>query len=233
MPVHHRTNLLRLPSVDIDQDAMVKRIRSLMPASSALHALAFTAMAACTCMSHAAALTVQVSDAGGQALQDAVVYAEPAAAQTLPKPQKLVEIEQKGRKFIPPVTVIQTGTSIAFPNNDTVRHHVYSFSPATVFDLKLYIGQPENPVTFDKAGTVVIGCNIHDQMVGYIHIVPTPYFAKTDAAGKARIEGLPAGRYQIKAWHYGLPAQAQIPEQPLTMAASDSTASFKLDAKAR
>jgi len=233
MPFHPRTTIPRLSGADFNPDAMVKHKRPHMPAPLAFPALAFALMAACTGISHAAALTVQVSDAGGQALQDAAVYAEPAAAQVPPRPQRLVEIEQKGRKFIPLVTVVQTGTSIAFPNNDTVRHHVYSFSPAKVFDLKLYIGQPENPVTFDKAGTVVIGCNIHDQMVGYVHIVPTPYFAKTDAAGKARIEGLPPGRYQVKAWHYGLPAQAQVPEQPLTMSASDSTASFKLDTKAR
>lgn len=198
-----------------------------------MRSLVFVGLQICALASHAAALTVQVLDAGGQALPDAVVYAEPASGQPAPRLNKIVEIEQKGRKFIPAVTVIQAGTSIAFPNNDTVRHHVYSFSPAKVFDLKLYTGQPENPVSFDKAGTVVIGCNIHDQMIAYIHIVPTPYFAKTDASGKARIEGLTSGKYQLKAWHFGLPAPVQIPEQALTMSANDSTASFKLDTKAR
>lgn len=203
------------------------------PSAFLIHALFFAGLHAPGLAAHAAALTVQVQDTGGQALQDAVVYAEPVSGPPVPRQQKLAEIEQKGRKFIPSVTVIQTGSSIAFPNNDTVRHHVYSFSPAKVFDLKLYTGQPENPVSFDKPGTVVIGCNIHDQMIAYIHVVPTPYFAKTDASGKARIEGLAAGRYQLKAWHFGLPAPAQIPEQALTMSASDSAASFKLDTKAR
>lgn len=219
-----------LPVLDSGVKVKQKRPRT---STVCIRPLVFVALHACALASHAGALTVQVLDANGQALQDAVVYAEPASGQTVPKQQKIAEIEQNGRKFIPQVTVIQAGTSIAFPNNDTVRHHVYSFSPAKVFDLKLYTGQPENPVSFDKAGTVVIGCNIHDQMIAYIHVVPTPYFAKTDVTGKARIEGLAAGRYQLKAWHFGLPAPVRIPEQALTMSAGDSTASFKLDTKAR
>lgn len=149
----------------------------------------------------------------------------------MPRPHRTVEIAQKGRKFIPLVTVIQAGTDISFPNNDTVRHHVYSLSPAKVFELKLYSGTPGNPVTFDKAGTVVLGCNIHDTMVAYIQVVNTPWFAKTDASGKARIEGLPTGKFQLKAWHYNLPAGAPVAEQPLSVSADDASASFKLSVK--
>jgi plastocyanin len=181
---------------------------------------------------HAASLTVTVSDAAGQPLADAAVYAEPASGQAVPKASKTGEIEQKGRKFIPLVSVVQAGTSVSFPNNDTVRHHVYSFSPAKVFDIKLYSGQPANPIVFDKPGTVVLGCNIHDQMLAYIHVVPTPWFAKTDATGKAVIEGIPPGKYQLKAWHYGLPPTAPIPEQATTVTGGDLSASFKLNAKA-
>jgi plastocyanin len=182
---------------------------------------------------NAASVSVQVIDASGQPVADAAVYAEPASGTALPRPHKTVEIEQKGRKFLPPMTIIQTGTSIAFPNNDTVRHHVYSFSPAKVFDLKLYSGQPENPVNFDKPGTVVIGCNIHDQMVAYIHVVPTPYFAKTDASGLATIDGIAAGKYRLKAWHFGMQPSTAMPEQPLSVASSDSTATITVNTKAK
>lgn len=179
-----------------------------------------------------AAVTVQVLDAAGKPVADAAVYAEPASGQTPPKALKTVDIEQKGRKFLPTVTVIQAGTNISFPNNDTVRHHVYSFSPAKVFELKLYSGEPANPVNFDKPGTVVIGCNIHDQMAAYIHVVQTPHFAKTDAAGKARLDGLASGKYRLKAWHFGLPVNAQIAEQALSVASGDASASFTLNVKA-
>jgi plastocyanin len=187
----------------------------------------------CGSACNAASVSVQVVDASGQPVADAAVYVEAASGPALPKPQKTVEIEQKGRKFLPPVSVIQVGTSISFPNNDTVRHHVYSFSSAKVFDLKLYSGQPENPVNFDKPGTVVIGCNIHDQMVAYIHVVPTPYFAKTDASGSAKIDGVAAGKYRLKAWHFGMQPSAAIPEQPLSVASSDSMATITVNTKAK
>jgi plastocyanin len=181
---------------------------------------------------YASSLTVQVTDAAGQPLVEAAVYAEPAPGQATPKPRRVGEIEQKGRKFLPLVTVVQTGTEISFPNNDSVRHHVYSFSPAKTFELKLYSGIPGSPVAFDKPGTVVVGCNIHDQMVAYIHVVNTPYFAKTDSVGKAKLEGLPAGKYQVKTWHFQLPIGAAIPEQAITLAANDAAASFQLNTKA-
>lgn len=182
---------------------------------------------------YAASIFVQVVAPTGAALPDAAVYAEPVSGPALPKFQKTTEIQQKGRKFLPLTTVVQVGTNISFPNNDTVRHHVYSLSPAKVFDLKLYAGEPENPIYFDKPGTVVVGCNIHDQMVAYIHVVPTPHFAKTDISGKARLDGIASGTYRLKAWHASLPPSAQIPEQQITLTASDVAANFTFNMNAR
>ena len=199
---------------------------------SAARAIAMLSLALLASIACAASLTVQVSDASGQPLADAAVYAEPVSGQALPKPVHTTEIEQKGRRFSPLVTVVQTGTEVSFPNNDTVRHHVYSFSPAKIFDIKLYSGVPGKPILFDKPGTVVVGCNIHDKMVAYIHVVSTPYFAKTDASGKAILDGLTAGKYSLKAWHFNLPAGAPIPEQALTFSGTDAAATFKLDVKA-
>ncbi len=184
----------------------------------------------------AASLNVQVSDAAGQPLADAAVYAEPASGPVSARSAKTVEIEQKGRKFLPPVTVIQSGTSVSFPNHDTVRHHVYSLSPAKMFDLKLYAGESPNPIGFDKPGIVVIGCNIHDKMVAYIIVAPTPYFGKTDAAGKIRLDDLPPGKYSLKAWHYDLPPGAAPSEQPLDLhggGTADIAVAMTLNTKAR
>ena len=179
----------------------------------------------------AGTVTVQVNDAAGQPVADAVVYAEAAGGQVLPKSSRSAEIEQKARKFAPLVTVVQAGSEISFPNNDTVRHHVYSFSAAKIFELKLYSGTPGSPIVFDKPGTVVVGCNIHDQMVAYIQVVNTPYFARTDASGKARIDAVAAGKYSLKYWHYKTPAPNQIQEQPLIVTAADAAVAFKLNSK--
>jgi plastocyanin len=179
----------------------------------------------------AASLTVQLDASNSAAAADAVVYLESASGQVLPKIGRSAQIEQKGRTFIPMVTVIQSGASISFPNNDTVRHQVYSFSPAKVFELKLYSGAGGEPLLFDKPGTVVIGCNIHDKMSAYIQVVDTPYFAKTDNSGKAVIDNLPSGKYNLKVWYRTIPSGTPIPEQAISFAGTDATTSFSLNKK--
>lgn len=178
----------------------------------------------------AASLEVDVRDSNGNTLSDAAIYVEAVAGTHSPR-TKVVEIEQKGRKFLPLMTVIQAGSEIAFPNNDTVRHHVYSFSPAKPFELKLYSGTPGSPILFDKPGTIVIGCNIHDRMVAYIQVVNTPYFGKTDNAGKVRINDLPPGKYKLKAWHHQLSAGANMPESEITIGKQDISTSIALNRK--
>lgn len=175
----------------------------------------------------AASVDIEVKDAHGKALSDAAIYIESTAG-ALPARPRAAEIEQKNRKFMPLMTVVQAGSEIAFPNNDTVRHHVYSFSPAKTFELKLYSGTPSSPVLFDKPGTVVIGCNIHDRMVAYIQVVNTPYVGKTNETGKARINDLPAGKYKIKAWHPQLLSGGSLPESEITIVRQDVAVSMSM-----
>lgn len=125
---------------------------------------------------------------------------EPASG-TAPQTRRRVSIEQRGREFVPYLTIVQKGASIDFPNHDPFKHHVYSFSPARVFEIKLYAGKPANPVVFGKPGEVVLGCNIHDWMEAHVLVVDTPWFAKTGGDGMARIERAPAGDYRLRLWH--------------------------------
>lgn len=182
-------------------------------------------------LAQAASVNVQLNDASGRPLPDGAVYAEPAGGQTLPRQLKRSTIEQKSRKFMPLVTVIQAGTEIDFPNNDVIRHQVYSFSPTKIFELKLYSGTPGTPILFDKPGSVVLGCNIHDQMIAYIHIVSTPYFARTDASGRARLDNLVPGRYVLKAWHYNQAASSPPSDREITIASSDLSSTLALTTK--
>lgn len=168
----------------------------------------------------AAELTVSVLDSSGSAIENAVVYAEPEIKKSLPPATAI--IEQRGKQFNPLVSVIQTGAEVTFPNFDSVRHHVYSFSPAKTFELKLYSGIPANPVKFDKAGTVILGCNIHDYMVAFIQVVDTPYFTKSNKSGKAVLTDLPNGNYTLKAWHYALAKDKDIFEKSITVKDSEN-----------
>jgi plastocyanin len=164
----------------------------------------------------AADVDIEVTDINGQPIKDAVVYVEGEKIEKVP-PLKKVDIAQKGKKFIPLVSAVQTGTSVSFPNNDSVRHHVYSFSPIKKFELKLYSGVPASPVIFDKAGTAVLGCNIHDSMIAYVLVLDSPYFAKTDDAGIAHLTQLPEGKHQLKVWHYALKTENVPYEQALQL----------------
>ena len=172
----------------------------------------------------AAELKVQVFDSEKAPIENAVVYAEPESKVGLPIASAI--IEQRGRQFNPLVSIVQTGTDVTFPNFDSVRHHVYSFSPAKTFELKLYSGVPASPVKFDKPGTVVLGCNIHDFMVAFIQVVDTPYFAKTDKTGKAVLANVPNGKYTLKVWHYALAKEKKVFEKSLVLngAASETVA---------
>lgn len=170
-----------------------------------------------------AEIQVQVNDTTGKPLENAVVYAESPSTKATLVSASSVNIAQKNKKFIPLVTVVQAGSSISFPNEDTVRHHVYSFSPAKTFELKLYSGVPTAPVTFDKAGVVVLGCNIHDTMVAFVNVVDTAYFGKTDANGKVSLKDLPNGQYTLKTWHYALVKENVVVEQPISVKGNDQT----------
>lgn len=169
----------------------------------------------------AGTVQVDVSDAAGKPLADAVVFLDSAEARKQVKPLVGVEMAQEKRQFVPGVLVVPVGTEVLFPNRDSVRHHVYSFSPAKKFELKLYSGTPSNPVLFDKSGVVTLGCNIHDQMVGWVLVVDTPYYARTPAAtGKAQLDNVPPGTYTLRTWHARLPVGAPALEQALTVPAT-------------
>ena len=192
--------------------------------------LAFFGLMVHGAQSHAASLSVQITDSAGLPVEDAAVYAESVLGEPKQKSTHPAEIAQRKRQFVPLVTVVQAGTEISFPNYDSVKHHVYSFSPAKQFDQPLYSGKVASPQLFDKVGTVVLGCNIHDKMIAYVQVVNTPYFAKTDATGKVKLDGLTPGQYVLKVWHYSLPVLDQVVAQAVTVKDGDNSAAFKIKA---
>ena len=186
------------------------------------------ALAAGAFAAQAAAVNVVVTDPAGEPLTDAVVTLEPAAGKLPVKPMAGVQIAQHHLQFDPQVTVVTVGTPVLFPNQDTVRHHVYSFSAAKTFQLKLYAGVPHEPIVFDKPGIAVLGCNIHDQMVAWVAVVDTPYYARSTAGGHARIDAVPAGTYQMHVWHSSLAEGVAPASVALTVAAADVDQRVKL-----
>ncbi len=171
-----------------------------------------------SCALLAAPVQLIITAQDNQPLADAVVE---LIAPTYPQlAKKTIEVAQKDLVFQPFVTAVQAGTAVEFPNQDKTRHHVYSFSPAKVFELKLYAGKPEAPVMFEKPGIVAIGCNIHDYMQAYVYVGESPLLAVSDEQGNVSFADIPAGDYQLKIWH---PWQLQeFTPQKITLPLADS-----------
>lgn len=180
--------------------------------------------------SAAATLEVSVVDEQGKPIEDVAVYATPthalvgAAANPTALPKAIMD--QQDLQFVPHLLIVQTGTEVSFPNGDKVSHHVYSFSETKPFELPLYKGDQYPPVVFPTPGVVVLGCNIHDGMLGYIVVVDTPHFAKTDEHGVALIDGIPNGDYVLAAWSPRARPAALPPTQQLTV--KDGTVSAEI-----
>lgn len=173
----------------------------------------------------AAQVEVRVHLPAGMPVEDAAVVIEPVSGHG-PLPKQTARIEQIDREFVPYLSIVQRGAAVQFPNRDRTKHHVYSFSPAKTFEIKLYAGQPAKPVVFDKSGEVVLGCNIHDWMEAHVLVVDTPWFGKTGADGMVRIAGMPAGRYRLRVWH---PRQKlAAAEQTVAIGAAPARTEFTL-----
>lgn len=148
----------------------------------------------------AGSVVTHVTDPLGAPLPNAVLSLHLHSA-SHDKPTQVATMDQINKQYVPHVLPIQVGTWVSFPNHDDVRHHVYSFSDAKHFELHLYHGTQADSVLFNQAGIVVLGCNIHDSMLGYIYVVDTPYFARSNAEGYIELTDVPPGDYELRLWH--------------------------------
>jgi len=144
-------------------------------------------------------LDVEIREQNGEPLSDTVITVRGPVGQS--SVHLNADMDQRAQQFAPHVLAVHTGTPIKFPNSDNIRHQVYSFSPAKRFELRLYEGTPSDPVLFDKPGVVVLGCNIHDGMLGYVYVTDDPRFGVTDHQGKLTLDNLPVGEYRVTLWH--------------------------------
>ena len=165
-------------------------------------------------------LTLQIFDQRGMPVQGAVVEIAPPQGNnrplTLPWRSAMA---QHNLAFQPGTLIVPVGTDVAFPNLDTVRHSIYSFSKNARFQIDLYGRDQTRSQRFTVPGTVALGCNIHDKMRGYIRVVSTPFAAATDLNGLGRIDGLAPGSYRVTIWHPRLRAATNEMVQTVVFAA--------------
>ena len=189
--------------------------------------VSFAAGLALTAPLGAAPLSVRVVDASGHPVRDAVVtlYAAGSAARA-PKPGGRYVVSQKNIQFHPFLSIVPVGADVSFPNLDPTKHHVYSFSPAKSFELKLFAKDQSRTVHFDKAGVVALGCNIHDQMSAFIVVTDSVWTARTNAQGMATFADAPNAPGRVTAWHPYLRAPGGVVEQ--NVRSGQRSASFQV-----
>jgi plastocyanin len=189
---------------------------------SRLRAARLLAAVACLVALPAAAanLVIHVQTPDGHPLAGVIVTARALDAPARHAPPLHAVIDQVNRAFQPDLLVIPVGSTVEFPNSDSVSHQIYSFSSAKRFQLPLYRGKPYPPVLFDQAGVVTLGCNIHDEMLAYLVITDAPYFGRTDPGGGWSAE-VARGRYRIAIWHPRLREDAAELERELTVGDTD------------
>ncbi|MFK3872306.1 methylamine utilization protein [Pseudoalteromonas rhizosphaerae] len=161
-------------------------------------------------------VTLNIVDQYGQPLTNAVVEIASKSNKTLSQQLPVLIMDQVDKQFSPTLLIAHQGQQVNFPNSDNIRHHVYSFSEAKPFQLKLYSGQPENPITFENQGVVVLGCNIHDSMLGYIYVAKSADVYQSDERGNVQLSGLTLP-VQLTLWH-ALQKNTLEEKQPLTLA---------------
>jgi plastocyanin len=175
----------------------------------------------------AAPLNVRVVDGSGRPVRDAVVTLYPAgAAAREPRAAGRFVVAQQNLQFRPFLTVVPVGADVSFPNLDPTKHHVYSFSAAKRFELKLFAKDQSRIVHFDRPGVVALGCNIHDQMSAFIFVTDTAWTARTNAQGMASFGDAPNAAARIAVWHPYLRAPGGQVQQAI--AATQRNLSFQV-----
>jgi plastocyanin len=158
---------------------------------------------------------------------ESVVYVDNSAGKTFPASTQHPVVDQRGLMFQPHITVVQVGTTVDFLNSDSVAHNVFWTSIGGNKKLGHNLGTwpkgERKSFKFDTSGAVPILCNVHPEMSAYVVVVPTPYFATSDAAGSYKIENVPDGSYTVTAWHEGAKNQSK----PVSVS-GDAKADFTL-----
>ena len=114
-------------------------------------------------------------------------------------PPAEVTVDQQGLKFLPHLSVVPLGTRVRFLNSDKEPHNVYS--PEGRYNLGVWGPGDAREHTFAQAGAYTQLCNLHPDMLAFVVVVDTPYFAVSDAKGAFVVRGVPPGKYKLAVWH--------------------------------
>jgi plastocyanin len=114
-------------------------------------------------------------------------------------PPAAITVDQQRLQFRPHLSVVPLGSTVRFLNSDKEPHNVYS--PEGRYNLGVWGPGDAREHTFAQAGAYTQLCNLHPDMLAFVVVVDTPYFAVTDAKGAFVVRGVPPGKYKLSVWH--------------------------------
>ena len=133
-------------------------------------------------------------------IADGLVYFLPTAGAPLPKPGRF-SISTQNKGFTPNYLVVPVGSTVAFPNRDTVLHNVYSRTPGSTFELGTFGPGESRQVVLKKAGLVIVNCNVHSSMRANVLVLATPYYTRPGKDGSFQLKDVPVGSGTLVFWH--------------------------------
>ncbi len=146
----------------------------------------------------------KVSATGLKSAENIAVYIDAIPGKKFDRPVKHSTVDQRNMLFVPRTLVILKGTTVDFLNGDNVAHNVFwpSINGDKRLKHNLTIVSPNQTKTFEfnDLGAAQLLCNLHPDMIGYVVVVPTPYFALTASDGTFSIKDVPPGTYTLKTW---------------------------------
>lgn len=140
-------------------------------------------------------------------LADGLVYFLPKAGAPKPKPGSF-SVDTRSKGFSPALLVVPQGSTVRFPNRDTILHNVFSRTPGSSFDFGHYGPGESKQYVFNKPGLVIVNCNVHHNMRADVVVLATPYYTRPDRSGRYTLTGLPAGPGTLVFWHPRAQAQS-------------------------
>jgi len=165
----------------------------------------------------------KVSVQGIKSAENIAVYVDAISDKKFDAPKEPIVVDQRKMAFIPHVVAAQQGTTVEFLNSDSVGHNVYwpsiGGNKKLAHNLGTWPQGVKKSFTFDELGPAPLLCNVHQEMSGYVVVVPTPYFAVSDKDGNYAIKDVPPGNYTLKTWS----EEAKPLSQPVQVTGASAT----------
>jgi len=134
-----------------------------------------------------------------------------APAKDYPAPKEPVVIDQDGCRYIPHVLGVMAGQPLKILNSDGLLHNIHALPKINKsFNMAMPATRTEADATFTKEEFMFkIKCDVHPWMGAWIAVMTHPFFDVTAKDGKFEIRDLPAGSYEIEAWHEKMDARVE------------------------